>query len=714
MRQPFKNTSILEFLPSNSKNNALPKLETYINTFPHLVEFICFPNPRNHYESLRIFIAKFVSSVKKGAGNVLDENSVSILNTIEVFLSNSPIYDDSYCQTLRIDVIEMLLKHRPSIVFSIHLKNPHLLPSVYLENSFYRMFRFVCEFSAISDDSILNERIRSLINGLDTQYFSFAAASIPYVFSSSLMNKNTPHLLSFVQKLMSLKCYEPLMLHNYSKTSIPILEILPYSLRCEGSVLSNNMVIALLRVLSLGFQLVRGFLLEPSQQKILMISQFIMSGDSCIDAMIIALTHFSSSLWSVLSSIGNDLSKIFGSIIASLLSCHEFPSLKVFVIQNRQEIILFLTKIIQITKMKSLTSVFSSLIAGLIGSSIAPISLLTFKDQIPTYFLSYIYTMPYSSSYFVSLVNECLSTIASDPCFAVHVSKKLMFLLPNNAASFALESLSSKISISKMMQFLTKANILDVIPGLQLICLSNHSLSKLDSSMISSIVRAIIISVSSESVFSLTHATYLSKFLDEIGGDSYILFWKMANSISDTRSYIRFLLFITYYPGFCSFVSKSKDIFEKFMLSLNNMLSPIKDEKEITAICIAWRNLSNGIKSNDTFEKPEIRRVFDFGSNALIKWMSSGINPTFLLTTVCEVAKNPVLRISISEKVASSVRIKAPFIAFLSTIDKPLTAKLFPQFVNLVNIVPVLPDPIVYEPISWAPYVSGSIDVCSI
>ena len=725
MFEPFTYISDVELYmfqlaESQKTSDSIPK--EYFEIFPPLRKYVFVKTPTCHYELLKqlLSLTFFPQQQNIQIPIVRDKKKreIKLIDVLNFFVSIMPQYPSGLGERFSDELFEKLSTNGKFALVSMVIKNPQL----FQVPKKIDIVEAIINLSVSNIDNLTDQTINIYLNRIYKEYKgeaneAFTPLFLSLIESNKLLDRWTPFLLPIFKTIVKIGVADKILSCKLPSIMLPLKTLQPFSILYTGSCPSNNELFASLRVYCFAIKVVSNLIItynQPDKQLaiILLIHRFLKSGYICVDAFIYAITVYGHTFWKNVERSKKNNYFLIAVAIANSLSCYELFPLKNLIQKYKKELIhLFSTTLNGCTDLQ-IKKTFTTIISALQFTTFTPLSVLihswTSKDHLPL--LPFILSMDENDELFVPFVLSAKDEIiqSKDIYLPSEIARKLMLTGPSTAANFALKQLASSMEFMKVINHIFNFPISLFIPTMHLMTLKSFKFQFPNKMLYEPYVRLVMFCVVSESAFSLYHLEYLSNFLSELPNNFFMyLFSQML--VSNTRTFLRFLLFITNVNCFKKMITMPNE-FDSFMKNLRRSLNPGNDQNNISVITIAWRNMVTNFEEGD-LNNNLLNNLFQFGTNGLLMHLNKDPSNILIKAALCDVLHKQFIITKLSQKVKTSLKDKKFFIAALSKINEDMARREFPEtdFKQLANVeVPVLP-PHIWKHEGWAKFICSNI-----
>jgi hypothetical protein len=323
------------------------------------------------------------------------------------------------------------------------------------------------------------------------------------------------------------------------------------------------------------------------------------SGTSAVDALVFAIWRSPLGVWQ-LKNARADSKLAFGSIIASLLTCVELPTVGNMVRCCRRELVMLFDNLITATQSLLLKRTFLGIYGLLRCYGNTPMHHLFGKwmmQQGAVKSYRQLVDLSPMDPVFPALLREIVSEVATDFYITATVVNKALFSGPSLAATSSLGILARAIDFNEFVCFCeSEIDSKHFLPAVYLLTHIEKSVLD-DPRVVAADTRIVREVLQSESPFSIDQIESFTKnlHLPELVA--------ICNGTrGKERAFLRFLLMITSVPNFAPLMENNAKLVQAFSNGVKQLLPLAKDINTLATLCIAWHSLCLLISSDNQFK----------------------------------------------------------------------------------------------------------------
>jgi hypothetical protein len=667
----------LDETPSPQPSSIDVSLERFIPDFPILDQFVVTNSDSSHYRVLRSMIVKLHSLVNHAKFS-------KCLEATKLLISFMPTYPRTFVVPMSELYSAFLDDKAPDLFSVIIIRNPALIPPN-PHRATVKLGHQLGEILSIQDaqqfDQSLLQFSKSLTPDSAGSGQILFRAFFEYLFTENRATKSTFAVLYRLfelipEQIFSLKCPE---------SGLALSKIIPYSL-IKPIEFYSVQAFEIIKLYRFAFSIVQTFLKSPNLISIIPLHRLTVSGLSAIDSLLFAF-HRTPRLLETLSNreLRKETRLAFGSVLASLLTCVELPSLGIFVRATRERLPRFFDLLTRSATSTLLRRSFLRIYSLLACYGDTPMHHLYGKwvmTSTPVLSLRQLEICSPMDPVFIGLIRACATELAVNFPLAVEVVTKSFFnrgcLAMNRAISIIARFLTFDGYVPYVKTILYSPNSLAAI---HLLCQMEGQPDFAKESYTGHWIELIRVTLLSESPLSAEHLFFFGKSLSLLQDEQLLkitsILTEDLNGIEKNRIFLRMLMMVTSSSEFVELMKNHPLFQQSFADCMQKYLEEIQEEEVIAAICIAWHNACLGAKG--ITEVGVIQNFIRKGAEALTAVWGRSENAKMITKAFCEVIVVKELRTIVSEIVSASSIRNAEFIGTLRWLDESLTVEMFPD-----------------------------------
>jgi hypothetical protein len=291
-------------------------LESFVGDFPVLDHVLLTRSDASHYHTFRSILAQFQSITNQAKQN-------KCVEVLKCLIATMPQYPPSMVQPFSEHLITMLDGKCPELLARIIMRNPSFVPGG-IDRPTVTISLRIGEILSVRDPQMFDDRIVQFTAEMMMEQAergkTILRAMVDRLFEEDRVT------MSVYQLIFKLIPFIPdsILFVRCPESGLAISALAPWSL-IKPQQFCGAVAFGLIRLYRFAYSAVQAFAKSQTLTNLVPWHRLSISGASAVDALVFAIWRSGLGVWQF-KNARSDSKLAFGSIIASLLTCVEMPT----------------------------------------------------------------------------------------------------------------------------------------------------------------------------------------------------------------------------------------------------------------------------------------------------------------------------------------------------------------------------------------------------